>query len=214
MTSTNANPVPMALALLDRWWPEVPALTDQPRPDDLSDLENNPRFLIGRLQQAITTLMSASLPPMDAQTELLSHAITDAIAWRLHQERPCPKLRRRTVRAMRCRLTPSRQLPRPGPRPGRHGRPHIHHPWLVRRTNDQRPSPPQPFVSVPSSSVSAGASQHGPAAMEPAGKRRDDELRPGGDLGEFLAAMEPAGSRRGDSHRRDDSDCRPTVAST
>jgi hypothetical protein len=90
MTSTNPNPVPMALALLDRWWPEVPALTDQPRPDDLSDLENDPRFLIGRLQQAITTLMSGGLPPMDSQTQLVSQAIADAIAWRLHEDRPCP----------------------------------------------------------------------------------------------------------------------------
>jgi hypothetical protein len=93
MTSTKlgpaGSPVPVALALLDRWWPENPALDDQPRADELSDLESNPRFLIGRLQQAMTTLMSGDLPPMDQQTELLSQAIGDAISWRLHDGRPC-----------------------------------------------------------------------------------------------------------------------------
>jgi len=47
--------------------------------------------MLGRLQQAITTLLSADLPPMDAQTSLLSQAIGDAIAWRLHHDRPCPR---------------------------------------------------------------------------------------------------------------------------
>ena len=93
---TNAKPaasgstVPVALALLDRWWPEIPALVDQPRADELAGLESNPRFAIGRLQQALTMLMSGNLPAMDAQTKLLSEAIADAIAWRLHDDRPCP----------------------------------------------------------------------------------------------------------------------------
>jgi hypothetical protein len=95
MTATKpdgpADPVPVALALLDRWWPEVPSLADQPRADNLADLESNPRYLIGRLQQALTTLLAGSLPPMDPQTELLSQAIGDAIAWRLHDGRPCPR---------------------------------------------------------------------------------------------------------------------------
>jgi hypothetical protein len=88
--AASGNRVPVALALLDRWWPEIPALDDQPRADELSDLERNPRFLIGRLQQAMTTLMSGDLPPMDQQTDLLSQAIGDAISWRLHDGRPCP----------------------------------------------------------------------------------------------------------------------------
>jgi len=84
------NPVPLALALLDRQWPEIPALVDQPRADVLADLESNPRYLIGRLQQALTILMAGDIPPMDSQTALLSQAIEDAMAWRLHDGRPCP----------------------------------------------------------------------------------------------------------------------------
>jgi hypothetical protein len=34
----SGSPVPVALALLDRWWPETPALDDQSRADELSDL--------------------------------------------------------------------------------------------------------------------------------------------------------------------------------
>ncbi len=86
--TASGSTVPVASALLDRWWPEIPALDDQPRADELSDLESNPRFLIGRLQQAMTVLMSGDLPPMDLQTELLSQAIADAISWRLHDGRP------------------------------------------------------------------------------------------------------------------------------
>lgn len=82
------NPVPLALALLDRQWPEIPALVDQV--NALADLESNPRYLIGRLQQALTILMAGDIPPMDSQTALLSQAIEDAMAWRLHDGRPCP----------------------------------------------------------------------------------------------------------------------------
>jgi hypothetical protein len=84
------DPVPVALALLGRWWPDVRALADEPRADELADLERNPRYVIGRLQQAITTLLAGDVPPMDSQTALLSQAIGDAIAWRLHDGRPCP----------------------------------------------------------------------------------------------------------------------------
>jgi hypothetical protein len=34
----SGSPVPVALAPLDRWWPETPALDDQSRADELSDL--------------------------------------------------------------------------------------------------------------------------------------------------------------------------------
>jgi hypothetical protein len=88
--AASGSTVPVALALLDRWWPEIPALVDQPRADELAGLESNPRFVIGRLQQALTMLMSGILPAMDAQTKLLSEAIADAISWRLHDDRPCP----------------------------------------------------------------------------------------------------------------------------
>jgi hypothetical protein len=41
-SGTPGGPVPVALALLDRWWPEIPALADQPRADELADLERTP----------------------------------------------------------------------------------------------------------------------------------------------------------------------------
>jgi hypothetical protein len=87
MTDTNqgaSHPVPVALALLDRRWPASPALADA-----LAGLEQDPRYLIGRLQQALTILMADGLPSMDAQTALLSQALADAIAWRQHRGRPC-----------------------------------------------------------------------------------------------------------------------------
>jgi hypothetical protein len=52
-------------------------------------LERDPRYLIGRLQQALTALLEQDLPPMDAQTALLSQALGDALAWRTHEGRPC-----------------------------------------------------------------------------------------------------------------------------
>jgi hypothetical protein len=84
------GPVPVALALLDRRWPPSPALGDGTGVAAMTALEANPRFLIGRLQQALTTLLAGDLPPMDAQTRLLSEALADAITWRHHQGRPCP----------------------------------------------------------------------------------------------------------------------------
>ena len=38
-------------------------------------LEGDPRYLIGRLQQALTVDLGQDLPPMDAQTALLSQAL-------------------------------------------------------------------------------------------------------------------------------------------
>ena len=96
MTETSAHrpsgPVPVALALLDRQWPASPALTDAAGTSAsgaVTALESDPRYVIGRLQQAITALLAADLPPMDPQTSLLSRAIADAIAWRQHDGRPC-----------------------------------------------------------------------------------------------------------------------------
>jgi hypothetical protein len=92
MTDTTPDgTIPVALALLNQQWPEIPALAEQPRADALAGLESDPRYVIGRLQQALTTLLAADLPPMDAQTSLLSQALADAIAWRLHNDRPCPR---------------------------------------------------------------------------------------------------------------------------
>jgi hypothetical protein len=87
--------VPVALALLDRQWPCSPPLVDavgftSTGADHVGELETNPRYLLGRFQQAVVELLAAELPPMDGLTSLLSAAITDAIAWRLHEDRACP----------------------------------------------------------------------------------------------------------------------------
>jgi len=88
--------VPVALALLDRTWPTGPQLADAVGAatvgsDRVAALETDPRYLIGRFQQALTALLATDLPPMDPPTGLLSQALADAIAWRQHQGRPCPR---------------------------------------------------------------------------------------------------------------------------
>jgi hypothetical protein len=88
------DPVPVALALLDRHWPPGPPLTDvagSAVAGAAAGLEADPRYVIGRLQQALTALLAAELPPMDPLTSLLSAALADAIAWRQHDARPCPR---------------------------------------------------------------------------------------------------------------------------
>lgn len=90
--SATARPVTLALALLDQAWPENPALADAAGPAALTALRDDSRYLIGRLTQALTVLLASNLPPMDAQTTLLSAALADAIAWRQHRDRPpCPR---------------------------------------------------------------------------------------------------------------------------
>jgi hypothetical protein len=83
------GPIPVALALLDQRWPIGPALADTTGTSAMTALQADPRYLIGRLQQVLTSLLATDLPPMDAQTLLLSQALADAIAWRQHQGRPC-----------------------------------------------------------------------------------------------------------------------------
>jgi hypothetical protein len=97
MTDTAPDrdgPVPVAVALLDRHWPASPPLADiggaSTSADVVAALKSDPRYLIGRLQQALTALLAVDLPPMDSQTSLLSQALIDAIAWRRHDDRPCP----------------------------------------------------------------------------------------------------------------------------
>jgi hypothetical protein len=51
-------------------------------------LEGDPRFVIGRLFQALTALLEQEVPPMDATAQLLDDAIRDAIACR---QTTCPK---------------------------------------------------------------------------------------------------------------------------
>ncbi len=46
------------------------------------ELLTDPRYVIGRLHQALTALLCADVPPMDATANLLSEALQDAIAYR------------------------------------------------------------------------------------------------------------------------------------
>jgi len=85
----SIGPVGVALALLEQHWPTCPALEDSIDTRGPAGLERDPRYLIGRLQQALTVLLEQDLPPMDAQTVLLSQALDDALAWRTHEGRTC-----------------------------------------------------------------------------------------------------------------------------
>ena len=84
----------VARALLDRWFPVEPVVADNAmhvlRGDVAAyrELESDPRYLIGRLQQALTALLQREIPPLDATAALLAEAISDAIAYR---SRTCPK---------------------------------------------------------------------------------------------------------------------------
>jgi hypothetical protein len=90
MTHTiGHNPASVVLALLDQHWPPVPDLEDGPAGQALARLQADPRYLIGRLQQAMTVLLAPSLPPMDPHTELLSQALKDAIDWRTNTCEQC-----------------------------------------------------------------------------------------------------------------------------
>jgi hypothetical protein len=94
ITHDDNGPVSVALALLDRQWPSSPPLVDPIGADDdrasaVIALESDPRYLIGRFQQALTALLATDLPPMDDTTSLLSQAIADAISWRRHDGRTC-----------------------------------------------------------------------------------------------------------------------------
>jgi len=93
MTDATANklgyPVSLVLALLDQRWPSIGSLDDSPAGDVLADLASDPRYLVGRLQQAMTVLLADDLPPVDPQSALLSQALEDALAWRTHQDRHC-----------------------------------------------------------------------------------------------------------------------------
>ena len=96
--------VPVARRLLDRLAPVEPvlvnqALTDSGGPDlivkgpawqEVEALESDPRYLIGRLHQALSALLQADLPPMGAVDELLSDAIEDAVAYRTARWLACP----------------------------------------------------------------------------------------------------------------------------
>lgn len=82
------NRAEVARALLDRYAPLHPVLREQAYQasgDDLGaldDLENDHRYIAGRLQQALTALLARELPPLDATSQLLAQAITDGIRYR------------------------------------------------------------------------------------------------------------------------------------
>ena len=54
---TTTGPVGVALALLEQHWPSCPALEDSIDTRAPVGLERDPRYLIGRLQQALTVLL-------------------------------------------------------------------------------------------------------------------------------------------------------------
>jgi hypothetical protein len=83
------HPISLVLALLDQRWPSIGSLEDSPAGDVLGELASDPRYLVGRLQQAMTVLLADDLPPVDSQSALLSQALEDALAWRTHQDRHC-----------------------------------------------------------------------------------------------------------------------------
>jgi hypothetical protein len=97
--SAPDGPIPVALALLDRRQPLTPALADTAGHRAMAALEADPRYVIGRLHQALTDLLTGDLPPADAPTSLLSQALADAIAWRYHRCRPCGRCAQSLCRA-------------------------------------------------------------------------------------------------------------------
>jgi hypothetical protein len=60
---------------------DIPALTE---------LERDPRYLIGRLTQALAALLAAEVPPPDATARLLGEAIEDAMRHRRTTCAKCP----------------------------------------------------------------------------------------------------------------------------
>ena len=89
MTHEPSSRVSLVVALLDERWPSIAALDDSPVGDVLAELASDPRYLVGRLQQAMTVLLADDLPPVDPHSALLSQALDDALAWRTHQDRHC-----------------------------------------------------------------------------------------------------------------------------
>jgi hypothetical protein len=84
----------VARALLDRYCPVENVIDDNALHNLFGDgaakteIESDPRYLIGRLQQALTALLQRETPPLDATMTLLAEAIADAIEYRSHS---CPK---------------------------------------------------------------------------------------------------------------------------
>jgi hypothetical protein len=56
----------------------------------VEELESDPRYLIGRLSQALTALLEREVPPLDAISQLLAEAIEDATRYRRRVCDKCP----------------------------------------------------------------------------------------------------------------------------
>ena len=92
------NRAVIARALLDRYSPLLPAVGDHMthvQRGDLAahlELENDPKYIIGRLSQALTALLGPDeiIPPLDASATLLAQAIEDAIRYRESRCADCP----------------------------------------------------------------------------------------------------------------------------
>jgi hypothetical protein len=86
--------VSVALALLRPIMPLLDlTMTDALCPDGYDtaradELESDPRYVIGRLHQALTALLAGDIPAPDATAVLLAEALGDAIEYR---ERDCPR---------------------------------------------------------------------------------------------------------------------------
>lgn len=88
----------VARALLDRQSPVATPVADNMLTalnpsggmgEAYGELQDDPRYLIGRLAQALTALLAADIPAPDATAELLAEAIADAISWRRQTCREC-----------------------------------------------------------------------------------------------------------------------------
>jgi hypothetical protein len=86
----------VARALLDRHFPVDNVIANNAAHNlrgnmaAYRELESDPRYLIGRLQQCLTALLQQEMPPLDATMTLLAEAIKDAIAYREHDCPKCP----------------------------------------------------------------------------------------------------------------------------
>jgi hypothetical protein len=79
----------VAQALLGPAQPPIDnIITDCLGLEDVGQLAGDPRYLMGRLAQALTMLLNGDVPPMNAAEELLTQAIADAQAYRRQR---CPR---------------------------------------------------------------------------------------------------------------------------
>ena len=92
------NRAAVARALLDRYMPIEPVISnqamgalgfDRAAAGKFEELRDDPRYILGRLFQALTALLQAEVPPMDATAQLLAEAISDAVSYRMDRALAC-----------------------------------------------------------------------------------------------------------------------------